>query len=181
MRLMQLRDKRSSGTKTFLEAKKLVSDLSPLGVRVIVNDRPDIAAIVGAGGVHVGQEDLPVEEARKFCGAAQWVGVSTHNIEQLQAALRTSADYVAVGPIYPTATKKNPDPVVGVAFLREARRMTQKPLVAIGGITLDRAEELYQAGADSLAVISDLLRAPDPAARAREYLAIAARVRAART
>jgi len=178
---MQLRDKRAPAAKLHAEAKELVSQLPTLGVRVIVNDRPDIASIVGAGGVHVGQEDLPVEEARRVCRAPLWVGVSTHNKEQLQAALRTSADYIAVGPIYPTATKENPDPVVGVEFLREARRMTEKPLVAIGGITVDRAEELYHAGADSLALISDLLQAPDPPARAREYLAIAARVHALRT
>lgn len=155
--------------------------LSPRGVRVIVNDRPDIAVIVGAGGVHVGQEDLPVEEARKICRPPLWVGVSTHNTEQLREAVRTSADYIAVGPIFPTATKENPDPVVGTKFLREARRMTSKPLVAIGGITLARAEDVFRAGADSVAVIGDLLSAPDPAARAREYLALAARVLPART
>ena len=181
VQLIQLRDKASNARNMYSEARNLAAALSPRGVRVIVNDRPDIATIVGAGGVHVGQEDLPVEEARKICRPPLWVGVSTHNLEQLREAVRTSADYIAVGPIFPTATKENPDPVVGTGFLREARGMTGKPLVAIGGITLDRAEDVFRAGADSVAVIGDLLSAPDPAARAREYLAIAARVIPART
>jgi thiamine-phosphate pyrophosphorylase len=177
VQLIQLRDKRSTSAGVHAAAKDLVAHLSPRGVRLIVNDRPDIAAIVGAGGVHVGQGDLPVEDARRICGPGLWVGVSTHNLEQLHGAVRTSADYIAVGPIFPTVTKENPDPVVGVDFLREARRLTEKPLVAIGGISLGRAEELYRAGADSLAVTSDLLRARDPGLRACEYLEIAARVR----
>ena len=180
VRLIQLRDKSSTARQLYVAATSLTAALSPRGVRVIVNDRPDIAAMVGAGGVHVGQEDLPVEDARRICRAPLWVGVSTHNIEQLREAARTSADYIAVGPVFPTATKENPDPVVGTDLLREARRITDKPLVAIGGITLDRAEEVFRAGADSLAVIGDILSAGDPVARAREYLAIAARVLPAR-
>lgn len=144
-------------------------------IRIIVNDRPDIASIVGAGGVHVGQEDLPVADARKICRAPQWVGVSTHNLAQLQAANLTSADYIAVGPIFPTATKQNPDPVVGLDFLRAARKLTRKPLVAIGGITVQSAGDVFRAGADCVAVISDLQNAPGPAQRASEYLAIAKR------
>jgi thiamine-phosphate pyrophosphorylase len=149
-------------------------------VRFIVNDRADIALLANAGGVHVGQEDLGVEEARAICGRDRWVGVSTHNFEQLAAADRTSADYIAFGPIFPTATKKNPDPVVGTEILRRARKLTTKPLVAIGGITLERAAEVYRAGADSLAIIRDLICAPDPGARAREYLEVAAASAAAR-
>ena len=155
----------------------MVAQLSPRGVRVIVNDRPDIAAMVGAGGVHVGQEDLPVEAARRICGSSCWVGISTHNLEQFHDANRTSADYIAVGPIFPTAAKENPDPVVGIEFVRAVRRLTSKPIVAIGGITVESAAEVFRAGADSVAVIRDLLSAPDPAARAREYLEIAARHR----
>jgi thiamine-phosphate pyrophosphorylase len=147
---------------------------------VILNDRADIAAMAGAAGVHVGQEDLPVDEARKICGAPLWVGVSTHTLEQLRAAEATSADYIAVGPIFPTGTKANPDPVVGLEFLRAARQLTRKPLVAIGGITVESAGEVYRAGADSIAVIRDLMAARNPAQRAREYLAIAKRVRPAR-
>jgi thiamine-phosphate pyrophosphorylase len=139
-----------------------------------VNDRPDIALLAGAGGVHVGQEDLSVEEARAICGSDRWVGVSTHTLEQLASADRTSADYIAFGPIFQTVTKKNPDPIVGTEMLRKARQMTKKPLVAIGGITLERAAEVYRAGADSLAVIRDLICAPNPGVRAREYLDVAA-------
>jgi thiamine-phosphate pyrophosphorylase len=175
--LMQLRDKRSSPARIHIKATELAAILAPRGVRFILNDRPDIASMCGADGVHVGQEDLPVEDARRICGSPKWVGVSTHNLQQLRDADRTSADYIAVGPIFPTGTKENPDPVVGIEFLRAAREMTRKPLVAIGGITLESSAEVFRAGADSVAIIRDLLAAPDPGARAREYLEIAQRVR----
>jgi thiamine-phosphate pyrophosphorylase len=174
--LIQYRNKTASSRQFFELSRQLSSALAPRGVRLIVNDRPDIALLSGASGVHVGQEDLSVEDARAVCGADRWVGVSTHTLGQLAAADRTSADYIAFGPIFPTATKKNPDPVVGTELLREARGMTKKPLVAIGGITLERAAEVYRAGADSLAVVRDLICVPDPAARAREYLDVAASI-----
>jgi thiamine-phosphate pyrophosphorylase len=145
-----------------------------------VNDREDVAALAGAEGVHVGQTDLGVEQARTVVGPERWVGVSTHTLEQVAAADQTSADYVAFGPIFPTTTKEKPDPVVGLDLLTQARRCTSKPLVAIGGITLERAESIYRAGADSLAVTRDLVTASDPAARARAYLQVAAKERDAR-
>jgi thiamine-phosphate pyrophosphorylase len=172
--LIQYRNKTASSRQFFEISRQLSSVLGPRGIRFIVNDRADIAMLAGAGGVHVGQEDLGVEDARAICGPDRWVGVSTHTLEQLAAADRTSADYIAFGPIFSTATKKNPDPVVGTELLRKARQMTKKPLVAIGGITLQRAAEVYRAGADSLAVIRDLICAPNPGVRAREYLAVAA-------
>ena len=178
--LIQVRDKHASARSVFEASKEIVTRLTPKGVRVVVNDRPDIAAMAGAGGVHVGQDDLPVEAARACCGGGLWVGVSTHNLEQFQLAMTTSADYIAVGPIFPTATKENPDPVVGLDLIRAARRLTRKPLVAIGGITVQSAESVYRAGADSIAVVSDLLLAPKPALRAAEYIAIASRVIAER-
>jgi len=178
--LFQYRDKRGSARRIQENSQVLCDQLGSKRIRVIVNDRADIAAMTGAGGVHVGQEDLPVEEARKICGAPLWVGVSTHNLEQLRAADASSADYIAVGPIFPTGTKANPDPVVGLEFLRAARKTTRKPLVAIGGITVESAGDVYRAGADAVAVIRDLMAASDPAQRAREYLAIAKRVLAAR-
>ena len=181
VRLFQLRDKRASSRQIFAEASELASALAPLDARLILNDRPDIAAIVRAGGVHVGQEDLSVEAARRICGPQCWVGVSTHDLQQLREADGTSADYIAVGPVFPTATKENPDPVVGIDFLREARKLTRKPLVAIGGITVESAPDVFRAGADSVAVIRDLLLASDPAARAREYLAAAESVRLTRS
>lgn len=177
VRLMQLRDKRGSALKIYEQSRELVSALEPCGVKFIVNDRPDIAAIVEASGVHVGQEDLPPEEARLIVGKGYWVGVSTHNIEQFREASTTSADYIAVGPIFATASKQNPDPVVGLELLREVRKLTVKPIVAIGGITLETAGDVYLAGADSVAVIRDLICARDPAARVKQYLEVAAGAR----
>ena len=173
VQLMQLRDKHAGGGRFFAQSRELAAALGPRGVRFIVNDRPDVAVLAKSGGVHVGQDDLPVEEARSVVGSGAWVGVSTHNIEQFRSANATSADYIAVGPIFPTASKENPDPVVGLALLREVRQLTAKPIVAIGGITLETAADVYRAGADSVAVIRDLLAGEDPARRAREYLAIA--------
>ncbi len=178
--LIQLRAKNIPARRFHELSRALISRLASTAVRVIVNDRPDIAALAGTHGVHVGQQDLPVADARKICQPPQWVGVSTHNLEQLRAADLTSADYIAVGPVFPTVTKEHPDPVVGIEFLRAARKITRKPLVAIGGITVQSASEVLSAGADSVAVISDLASAPDPAQRAREYLAIAKQVIATR-
>ncbi len=175
--LFQLRHKTASAAAVCAETRALLACIASANVRLIVNDRPDIAAITGAAGVHVGQEDLSVEAAREICGSSRWVGVSTHNLDQLREADRTSADYIAVGPIFPTATKGNPDPVAGVEFVCAARSLTRKPLVAIGGITAGSAEQVYRAGADSVAVIHDLIAATDPAARAREYLSAAERAR----
>ncbi len=173
VKLIQYRNKTAPTRQFFDVSLQLSKMLGARGVRFIVNDRPDIALLAGAGGVHVGQDDLGVEEARAICGRERWVGVSTHTLEQVAAADRTSADYIAFGPVFPTATKQNPDAVVGTELLRRARKLTAKPLVAIGGITLERAAEVYRAGADSLAVISDLIRAENPGERAREFLAVA--------
>ena len=179
VQIIQLRDKRASAPKIYEVAQKLVASLLPAGVGVIINDRPDIAVMIGAAGTHVGQEDLPVEDARRICASPRWVGVSTHNLEQFRQAALTSADYIAVGPIFPTATKENPDPIVGLEFVRIARKLTKKPLVAIGGITVESAGAVFQAGADCVAVVQELNFASDPAARAKEFLAIAERARRA--
>jgi thiamine-phosphate pyrophosphorylase len=170
--LIQLRAKSALSGPLYEMARVLVGRVGA-SARLIINDRPDIAVMVGAAGVHLGQEDIPAEAARAICKSPLWVGISTHDLDQLRAADATSADYIAVGPIFPTATKQNPDPVVGLDFLRDARNLTRKPLVAIGGITVESAGEVFRAGADSLAVISDLSGAPDPARRASEYLEIA--------
>jgi thiamine-phosphate pyrophosphorylase len=103
-------------------------------------------------------------------GEEKWVGVSTHDVEQFRSAAATSADYIAVGPIFATASKDNPDPVMGVEFIRQVRALTDKPIVAIGGITLESAASIIKAGADSVAVISDILGAPNPGHRARQYM-----------
>jgi thiamine-phosphate pyrophosphorylase len=185
--LLQYRHKHATSRQLFEVCRALSSRLSQLAestrhnVRFIVNDRADIAALVRAGGVHVGQTDLGVEEARAIVAPADrsegatWVGISTHTIAQVDAAERTSADYVAFGPVFTTVTKERPDAVVGLDLLAEARAHTGKPVVAIGGITLERASEVYRAGANSLAVARDLIVSGDPAGRAREFLAIAAR------
>lgn len=173
--LLQYRAKNASSRKYFETCANLAEALASRNARLIINDRPDIAAMVGAGGVHVGQDDLQPQDARKICGSGRWVGVSTHNLHQVRAVADAPVDYIAVGPIFPTATKKNPDPVVGPSLIREARKLTRKPIVAIGGITLERAPEVYAAGANSIAVIRDILESRDPAARAREFLALASR------
>jgi len=136
----------------------------------IVNDRADVARLTDADGVHVGQEDLPVEDVRRILLPAQRVGVSTHSQAQFEEAAATSTDYIAFGPIFPTGSKYRPDPVVGLDRLREMRALTLKPLVAIGGITLDNAASVIEAGADSVAVIHDLLAVEDIGTRARKFL-----------
>ncbi|HEV2297623.1 MAG TPA: thiamine phosphate synthase [Candidatus Acidoferrales bacterium] len=171
--LIQYRAKHSAAREYLESCSMLVARLAASSARLIVNDRPDIAAIVGAGGVHVGQEDLPPDEARRICGPKRWVGVSTHNLEHVRAANLTSVDYIAVGPIFATPTKEKLDPLVGTAFIRQARQFTRKPIVAIGGITLERVAEVYKAGADCVAVARDILSASDPGVRAKEFLAVA--------
>ena len=170
VRLLQYRNKRASARELFESSKQLSSLLISQHVTFVVNDRADVALAAGAGGVHVGQEDLGVEGARSVIGDGKLLGVSTHNLEQFKAAAATSADYVAVGPVFSTSTKANPDPVVGIELIRRVWPLTDKPIVAIGGITLERAAEVIRAGADSVAVISDILRAPDPGQRARQYI-----------
>ncbi len=173
--LMQVRAKNLAPGKYVEVSRRAIDATSRYGVRIVVNDRPDVAALCGAAGVHVGQEDLPVEAARATCKAPLWVGVSTHDVAQLEAACASSADYIAVGPIFATQSKENPYPVVGLDLVRRARALTKKPIVAIGGITVETAGDVFAAGANSVAVISDLARAADPAARAAQYLEIASR------
>ena len=170
VRLLQYRNKRASTRELFESSIELVSLLAPMNVSVVVNDRADVAVLAGANGVHVGQEDLGVEKGRQVVGPEKLVGVSTHNVEQFQRAAASSADYIAVGPIFATGTKSNPDSVVGTEFIRKVRLLTDKPIVAIGGITLERAPEIIESGADSVAVISDILAAPEPGMRARQYI-----------
>lgn len=170
--LIQYRNKQISPQLLLSHSKELIDCCRSKAARYVVNDRADIAAVLSADGLHIGQSDIDVERARALCGGACWIGVSTHDLDQVREADDSSADYVAVGPIFPTATKDQPEPAVGVEFVRRARQLTRKPLVAIGGLTVERAAEVYRAGADSVAVARDLICAPDPAARARQYLEI---------
>ena len=170
VRLLQYRNKRASARQLFESSKRLASLLIPQGVTFVVNDRADVASAAEASGVHVGQEDLEAGAARAVVGTSKLLGVSTHNLEQFQRAATSSADYIAVGPIFATGTKSNPDPVVGTQFIRKVRPITDKPIVAIGGITLERAPEIIESGADSVAVIGDILGAAEPGMRARQYI-----------
>src|SRR5205807_9627436 len=136
VRLLQYRNKRASARELFECAKRLSSILIPQGVTFVVNDRADVAWAADASGVHVGQEDLRAEAARSVIGTGKLLGVSTHTLEQFEEAAVTSADYAAVGPVFSTSTKANPDPVVGSELIRRIRPLTDKPIVAIGGITL---------------------------------------------
>jgi len=136
----------------------------------IMNDRADLCVAAEFDGVHVGKDDLSPEAVRTIIGPDRWVGVSTHNPEQLREADLTSADYLAIGPVFSTTSKERPDPVVGLEGVRRARALTRKPLVAIGGITRANAASVIEAGADSVAVISDLLR--DPRKSAEEFFRI---------
>jgi thiamine-phosphate pyrophosphorylase len=169
-RLLQLRDKDESSAGVTGLAQRIVAAAHAAGAKVIVNDRADIALLSGADGVHVGQGDLPVAAVRALVGRTAIVGVSTHDREQIDAALAGDASYVAVGPVFGTATKDTGYAPRGLDLVRYAAGRG-KPIVAIGGITLARAEEVAAAGASALAVISDILVGSDPAARVRAFLA----------
>jgi len=166
-RFIQLRDKSASSDARLALADAVVARVHAAGGRVIVNDRPDIARLAGADGVHVGQDDMTVEDARRFLGGDAIVGLSTHDEAQVEAGLATSASYLAVGPIYGTATKDTGYTARGLGLVAFAARRG-RPIVAIGGITLERVPDVIAAGATSVAVISDLLR-EDPAAMVRRF------------
>jgi thiamine-phosphate pyrophosphorylase len=167
--LIQYRHKSGDAQTMFANAKELKA-LVGSRVTLIMNDRADLCLMAKFDGVHVGQDDLSPESARKIVGAQRWLGVSTHNTEQVQVADQTSADYIAVGPVFATTRKANPDPVIGLAGVRRARELTRKPLVAIGGITRANCRSVIEAGADSVAVISDLVQ--NPGKSAEEFLRI---------
>ncbi len=160
-RLIQLRDKEANSREILDAARKSLSMTRAAGAILIINDRVDIALTTGADGVHLGQGDVSVDEARDILGDDKIIGISTHSLDQFRAALDTSADYIAVGPVYATKTKTNPAPIVGLEFVRAARKLADRPLVAIGGITHERASEVIAAGADSIACISSLYPWPE--------------------
>ena len=166
---LQYRNKSGHAREMLDQARKLRQRLGN-SVKLIMNDRADLALVAGFDGVHVGQDDLSPEGARKVIGSNLWLGVSTHNPEQVQGADKTSADYIAVGPVFATSSKANPDPVIGLEGVCRARELTRKPLVAIGGITRANCRAVIEAGADSVAVISDLVREPQKSAE--EFLRI---------
>lgn len=155
-RLLQFRHKGHYSRAAFETARRLAALCTAAGAQLIVDDRADIAALLGAG-LHVGQQDLPPALVRRVLGAGPLLGFSTHNEQQLRDAADEPVDYLAIGPVFDTGSKENPDPTVGLERLAAARRLTAKPLVAIGGITLDTARAVWNAGADSIAVIGDLM------------------------
>ncbi len=156
--ILQLRHKAHWSRRLFEDARQIARLCREAGALFIVNDRADLALLLDAG-LHVGQDDLPPRDARKLMGADATIGFSSHNGNQLCAAGGEPVDYVALGPIFATASKRNPDPVVGVEEVRRCRALLEKPLVAIGGITTENALDVLRAGADSIAVIGGLLPA----------------------
>lgn len=166
---MQVRDKSPSSAGRLALAEEMVHRGRDVGAQVIINDRADIARLSRADGVHVGQDDLPVESVRIIIGRQAIVGLSTHTDAQIAAALRTSATYIAIGPIFGTETKDTGYTGRGLEFVRRAAA-GGRPVVAIGGITLERAADVLAAGAASVAVISDLLEGGNPEERVKRYL-----------
>lgn len=180
-RILQYRNKDFFSRAAFEEAGRIADLCRQAGALFVINDRADVAKLLDAA-LHLGQDDLAPSDARKILPPPAIIGFSTHNEQQLRAGDSEPVDYLAIGPIFGTQSKVNSDPVVGLDRLRALRRLTQKPLVAIGGITRDLAPQVFAAGADSVAVIGDLHSAPSLRERAEEWIAISddARARAGR-
>jgi thiamine-phosphate pyrophosphorylase len=171
-RFLQLRAKQATGREFLAWADEIAADVRRHDGVFVVNDRADIAALAGVAGVHVGQDDLPVEAVRRVIGEHAWVGLSTHTPEQIDAALREPIGYLAVGPVFGTRTKDTGYQPVGLQLVRHAAaRAGGVPVVAIGGITLATAPEVLAAGASAVAIITDLVSTGDPGARAAEFVA----------
>ncbi len=167
--ILQLRYKDHWSRSLFDSARHIAALCREAGADFVVNDRADFAMLLGAG-LHVGQDDLPPRDARHLIGPDALLGFSSHNPTQLCAAGGEPVDYVALGPVFATASKQNPDPVVGVDEVRRCRALIEKPLVAIGGITLENAASVWDAGADSVAVIGGLLPRDSSARALRERM-----------
>jgi thiamine-phosphate pyrophosphorylase len=160
VRLLQFRHKGHFTREVYAQAQQIAVLCADRKATYIIDDRADIASLLAAG-VHLGQDDLPPADARRIMTSDGLIGYSTHNAQQLQTANLEPVDYLAIGPVFATSSKANPDPVIGLEAIASLRKLTGKPLVAIGGITLFNARELWDAGIDSVALISALL--PDPA------------------
>ncbi|HXU39335.1 MAG TPA: thiamine phosphate synthase [Blastocatellia bacterium] len=168
--LIQLREKHASPREFYQAALEAMLVAKRLGVQLVINDRVDVAIAVKADGVHLGQEDLPPGKARMLLGEDRIIGFSTHTLDQALEADSAPVDYIAIGPVFTTSSKENPDAIVGPANVHEVKLRISKPLVAIGGITLESARSVIDAGADSVAVISDLLATRDITERTRRFL-----------
>ena len=170
-RLLQLRASGVDPATQLGWCREIVRLAAPLGARVIVNDRCDLALMAGADGVHLGQRDLSIEAARRLLGSTALIGISTHDAQQVDAAVRQQVSYLAIGPVYDSRTKDTGHAAVGLETVRRTRRVVRtRPVVAIGGITLATAPDVIAAGAASVALIADLLVGGDPARRVREYV-----------
>ena len=169
-RLFQYRNKTASMLTAYREAVPLRQAAADAGARFLINDRCDLALAVDADGVHLGQQDLPIRMARTIMGAGKLIGISTHTDAQVAAASKAGADYLGFGPIFPPASKRDHDPVVGIEGLRRIRPLTSLPVFAIGGITPGHVRSIVEAGADGVAVISSISRASDVTAEAREFV-----------
>ena len=165
--MVQLREK-DIDTRQFIElGLKLKELLRPTGVPLIINDRVDVALAVDADGVHIGQSDMPYEVARRLLGPTKIIGLSAENMAQMEEANALDIDYIAISPVYSTATKTDTAPPFGIDGLREAVRLTRHPSVAIGGMNAGTAPAVFATGVDGIAVVSAICGAPDPAAAAR--------------
>ncbi len=169
--ILQYRNKQGSEAEILADAE-ILRLASSSALKLILNDWPSLAVQGGFDGVHVGQQDMEPNTARAILGSNLILGVSTHNEEQLRAANREPVDYIAIGPVFVTTSKENPDPVIGLDGVRLARNLTDKPLVAIGGITLETAASVWAAGADSIAVISAIFSTEDPGRQAGKFLSL---------
>jgi len=157
--LLQYRNKSGNAHQILEQASELRRRL-PDSVKLIMNDRADLCLAASFDGVHIGQDDLSSEGARRVIGNGLWLGISTHSANQLAEADKTTANYLAIGPVFPTQSKSNPDPTIGLNGIRQARALTRKPLVAIGGIGRANCRSVIEVGADVVAVIYDLLLEP---------------------
>ncbi len=169
--LFQYRNKTASMKEAYVEALALREAATKAGVLFIINDRCDLALAVNADGVHLGQDDLPLDLARKVMGPDKLIGISTHTPEQVQKAANGKPDYLGFGPIFKPGSKQDHDPVVGLEGLRAIRSLTSLPVFAIGGITLNRVGEVMKAGANGVAVISAVMKAPDVQQAVRDFIA----------
>ncbi|MDZ7638068.1 MAG: thiamine phosphate synthase [Bryobacterales bacterium] len=161
-RILQLRHKEAFNREVFEEARRVAALCEQAGVLFVLNDRADLARLLSAG-LHIGQEDQVPSEAREVLGAALSLGYSTHNLKQLREASSEPVDYLAIGPVFGTINKQNPDPMVGLEALRQIAACSVRPLVAIGGVTLENAQRLYDAGIHCAAIIGDLYALGDTA------------------
>jgi thiamine-phosphate pyrophosphorylase len=175
VRLFQYRDKSSPVRDVYRQALRLRQAAADAGALFLINDRCDLALAVDADGVHLGQEDLPLKLARRLLGPGKIIGISTHRAADVREAAEGGADYIGFGPIYPTHTKPDHEPVVGLDGLRQIRSLTRLPIFAIGGITADRIEAALEAGSDGVAIISAILGASDISGAVRACLAPLAR------